>query len=270
LLDSPTGETLRSPTVTPTLQRIVVQAAHDPDRVLTTLAPLIDEDVLREAYRHTSKSSAPGSDGVTAQSYAAHLEENLHDLHERLCRGRYQAAPVERVWVEQDEGGQRPIGQPAFEDKSVQRAVAMLVEAIYEQDFYDGSYGFRQGRSPHEALHALLQRCMTEGTGWSVDADVSGDWDSIDRTRLRAVWRKRVNDGRILRLIGQWLRAGVMEAGALTHPETGVVQGGVISPVLANVCLHDVLDAWFASEVRPRMKGHCFLMRFADGTPVQA
>ncbi len=258
------GDTLRSPTVTPKLQRIAAQAARDPDWVFTTLAHLIDEDFLREAYRHTRKSSAPGIDGVTAQTYAEHLDENLRDLHERLRSGRYQAAPVERVWIEKDDGGQRPIGKPAFEDKIVQRAVAMLLEAVYEQDFYDGSYGFRQGRSPHEALHELRQRCMTEGMGWIVDADVSGYFDSIDRTRLREVLRKRINDGKILRLIGKWLRAGVMEQGALTHPETGVVQGGVISPVLANVFLHHVLDAWFEGEVRPRMQGRCFLIRFAD------
>jgi RNA-directed DNA polymerase len=264
LLDSTTGDTLRSPTVTPQLQRIAAQAARDPDWVFTTLAHLIDEDFLREAYRHTSKSSAPGIDGVTAQTYAEHLDENLRDLHERLRSGRYQAVPVERVWIEKDDGGQRPIGKPAFEDKIVQRAVAMLLEAVYEQDFYDGSYGFRQGRSPHEALHELRQRCMTEGIGWIVDADVSGYFDSIDRTRLREVLRQRVNDGRILRLIGKWLRAGVVEQGTLTHPETGVVQGGVISPVLANVFLHHVLDAWFEREVRPRMQGRCFLIRFAD------
>jgi RNA-directed DNA polymerase len=139
LLDSTTGDTLRSPTVTPKLQRIAAQAARDPDWVFTTLAHLIDEDFLREAYRRTSKSSAPGIDGVTAQTYAEHLDENLRDLHERLRSGRYQAAPVERVWLEKDDGGQRPIGKPAFEDKIVQRAVAMLLEAVYEQDFYDGS-----------------------------------------------------------------------------------------------------------------------------------
>jgi RNA-directed DNA polymerase len=255
---------LTSPTVTPKLQRIAAQAIHDRGRVFTTLAHLIDEDFLREAYRQTRKASAPGIDGVTAQAYAEHLDEHLRDLYERLRSGRCQAAPVERVWIEKEDGGQRPIGKPTFEDKIVQRAVAMLLEAIYEQDFYDCSYGFRPGRSPHAALHMLREQCMQEDIGWIVDADVSGYFDSMDRTRLREVLRQRVNDGRMLRLIGKWLRAGVMEEGELSHPETGVVQGGVISPVLANVFLHYVLDEWFAREVRPRMKGRCFLLCFAD------
>jgi RNA-directed DNA polymerase len=220
---------LRAPTVTPQRQRIAAQAAHDPNRVFTPLAYLIDVDFLREADRQTSKASAPGIDGVTAQAYAAHLDDNLRDLHERLRSGRYQAPPGERVWLEKDDGGQRPIGQPTFEDKLVQRAVAMLLEAIYEHDFCDSSDGFRQGRSPHNALPALRERCMTEEIGGIGEADVSGDCDRIDGTRLREVLRKRVNDGRIRRLIGKGLRAGGMEDGALTHPETGVPQGGVVT-----------------------------------------
>ncbi len=194
------------------------------------MAHLIDEDFRREAYRHTNKSSAAGIDGVTAKQYAEHLDENLRDLHERLRSGGYQAPPVERVWREKDDGGQRPIGKPTFEDKIVQRAVAMLLEAIYEQDFQDSSYGFRRGRSPHEALHELRERCMTEGIGWIVDAEVSGYFDSIDKTLLRDMRRKRVHDGSILRLIGKWLHAGGMEEGVLTHPETGVPQGVVVTP----------------------------------------
>jgi RNA-directed DNA polymerase len=168
---------LRSPTVTPKLQRLAVQAAPDPKRVFTTLAHLIDEDFLHEAYRHTSKSSAAGIDGVTAKMDAEHLDDNRRDLHARLRSGRSQAAPVERVWIEKDAGGQRPIGKPAVEDKIVQRAVAMLLEAIYAQDFQDGSYGFRPGRSPPAALHAVRERCLQESIGWIVDADVSGDFD---------------------------------------------------------------------------------------------
>jgi RNA-directed DNA polymerase len=258
------GDTLRSPTVTTKLQRLAEQAPRNPERVFTNLAHLIDVDFLREAYRRTPKSSAAGIDGVTAKLYAEHLDENLHDLHDRLRSGRYQATPVMRVWIEKEDGGQRPIGKPAFEDKIVQRAVAMLLEAIYEQDFSDSSYGFRPGRSPHQALHDLRTHCMEEGIGWIVDADVSGYFDSIDRTRLREVMRRRINDGSIMRLIGKWLRAGVMEDGVLHHPETGVVQGGVISPVLANIFLHHVLDGWFEREVQPRLKGTSFLTRFAD------
>lgn len=140
----------------------------------------------------------------------------------------------------------------------------MLLAAIDEPDFDEGSYGFRQGRSPHDALHELRARCMRDNIGWIVDAEVRGYFDSIDRTRLRDVLRQRVNDGSILRLIGKWLRAGVMADGILSHPETGVVQGGVIAPMLANICLHHVLDEWFEQEVQPRMQGRCFLMRFAD------
>ena len=255
---------MRSPTVTTTLQRLAEQAKRDPARVFTNLAHLMDEDFLREAYRRTRKSSAPGIDGVTATQYAEHLDENLHDLHERLRTGRYQAAPVVRVWIEKEDGGRRPIGKPAFEDKIVQRAVAMVLEAIYEQDFSESSYGFRPGRSPHDALRTVRAQCIGEGIGWIVDADVSGYFDSIDRSRLREVLRRRINDGGIMRLIGKWLRAGVMEDGVLNHPETGVVQGGVISPVLANIYLHHVLDAWFEREVQPRLKSRSFLTRFAD------
>jgi RNA-directed DNA polymerase len=156
------------------------------------------------------------------------------------------------------------MGKPAFEDKIVQRAVAMLLEAIYEQDFRDCSYGFRPGRSPHQALHARRERCMQAGIGGIVDADGSGYVDSIDRTRRREVLRQRVNDGRIMRRIGKWLHAGVMEDGERHHPKTGVVQGGVRSPVVATICLQQVLDEWFERQVRPRLKGRGFLLRVAD------
>jgi len=163
------------------------------------------------------------------------------------------------VWLEKDDGGQRPIGKPTFEDKIVQRAVAMLLEAIYEQDFQDSSYGFRRGRSPHEALHERRERCMTEGIGWIVDAEVSGYFDSIDKTWLRDMLRTRVNDGSVLRLIGKWLHAGVMEEGVLTHPETGVPQGGVISPLLSNIYLNALDATW---EHRYAHLGS--LVRYAD------
>ena len=172
---------------------------------------------------------------------------------------------MERVWIEKDDGGQRPIGKPTFEDKMVQRAVAMLLEAIDEQDFSDGSYGFRQGRSPHEALHELRQRCMTEGSGWIVDADVSGDFDSIDRTRLREVLRQRVNDGRMLRLIGKWLRAGVHgRRRADVIPRQASCKAASLHPCWQ---MSSSIMSWMHGlkrEVQPRMQGRGFLIRFAD------
>ena len=255
---------MRSPTVSTTLQQIAQQAVQYPDRVFTTLAHHIDVDFLREAFHRTSKRSAPGIDGVTAQMYAQDLEENLANLHGRLRSGRYQAPPVVRAWLEKEDGSLRPIGKPAFEDKIVQRAVTMLLGAIYEKDFYPFSYGFRPGRSPHQALFALRERCMRMKGAWIVDADISGYFDSIDRSKLREVIQERVNDGSILRLIGKWLNAGVMEGENLTYPDQGTPQGGVVSPVLANIFLHRVLDDWFVKEIQPRLKGKSFLIRFAD------
>ncbi len=232
--------------------------------VFTTLAHLMDVEFLREAYRLTPKDSAVGVDGVTARGYAENLEENLRSLHERLRSGRYKAPPVERAWLGKEDGGKRPIGKPTFEDKIVQRAVAMLLGAIYEQEFYGFSYGFREGRSAHQALQELRHKCERMNIGWIVDADVSGCFDNLDHGLLRVFIKQRVNDGGILRLIGKWLNAGVLEEGILTYPDRGTPQGGVISPMLANIFLHHVLDEWFVKEVKPRMKGRCFLIRFAD------
>jgi RNA-directed DNA polymerase len=266
-LDRTTGDTLRSPTVSTKRQRIATQAVDYPEDVFTNLAHLIDEDFLREAYHRTRKDSAPGSDHVTAQDYAEHLDENLRDLYDRMRSGRYQAPPVARVWLDKDEGKKRAIGKPTFEDKIVQRAVAMLLGAIYEQDFQDFSYGFRPGRSPHQALN---EQCLGKSIHWIIDADSSGFFDSLDHALLREVLRRRVKDGSILRLIGKWLNAGVIEGSELTYPGTGSPQGGVISPVLSNIFLQHVVDEWVVRDVQPRMTGRCFLLRYADGTPVQA
>jgi group II intron reverse transcriptase/maturase len=246
------------------LRRIAQQAVDYPEGGFRTLADLIDVDFLREAYRRTRKDSAPGIDRVTAQEYAEHLDEHLRDLHERLRSGRYQAPPVERVWLDKEDGRKRPIGKPTFEDKIVQRAVTMLLGAIYEVDFHDFSYGFREGRSPHQARNELREQCLGKHLHWLIDADISGFFDSLDHSLLRDVLRRRVKDGSILRLIGKWLNAGVIDGGELTYPESGSPQGGVISPMLSNIFLHHVLDEWFVRDVQPRMKGRCVLLRFAD------
>ena len=255
---------MSSPTVSTKLQRIAEQAVREPGRVFTTLAHLIDIDFLKEAFHRTRKDAAPGVDGVTAEEYAENLDENLRNLHERLRTGRYKAPPVKRAWLDKDDGGKRPIGMPVFEDKIAQRAVAMILGAVYEQDFESFSHGFREGHSQHQALAELREKCREIGVAWIVDADVAKFFDNLDWGLLLKIIKRRVNDGAILRLIGKWLNAGVMEGTTLIHPEKGTPQGGVISPVLSNIFLHHVLDRWYVRDVKPRLQGRSFLIRFAD------
>jgi RNA-directed DNA polymerase len=250
--------------ISPILQEIATQAEHYPEMVFTTLWHKIDVAWLRVAYALTRKDGASGVDKVTAAAYAENLESNLATLHRKLREGQYVAPPVERCWIEKDDGTQRPIGIPTFEDKIVQRAVVLVLEPIYEQEFSVCSYGFRQARSAHQAIQMLRAHCLRQRIHWIVDADVSGFFDTIDRGHLRAFLRRRVNDGNVLRMIGKWLHAGVMEDGQVEYPESGTPQGGVISPLLANIFLHYVLDEWFLTVVKPRLKGRCFLVRYAD------
>jgi RNA-directed DNA polymerase len=264
------GETSRSPTITTQLQRMAEQAKQYPAMVFTTLAHLMDEDFLREAYRRTRKDSAPGIDGVTAVQYAEHLEENLRDLHARLRSGRYVAPPVRRQWLDKPEGSQRAIGVPTFEDKIVQRAVTLVLGAIYEEDFHDFVYGFRPGRSAHQALSELREQCRAHGINWIVDAEVSGFFDTLDHGLLEEFLQQRVQDGSIVRLIGKWLQAGGLEGDICFQSETGSPQGAGSSPLMGNLFLHQVVDEWYVHMVRPRMRGRTVLIRYADGTPVQA
>ncbi|TMA33900.1 MAG: group II intron reverse transcriptase/maturase [Deltaproteobacteria bacterium] len=247
------------------LQRVAKLAREMPHAALRSLAHHIDLDFLFEAYRWTRKDGATGVDGQTAQEYAEHLEENLRDLLSRAKSGTYCAPPVRRVHIPKGDGRKtRPIGIPTFEDKVLQRAVAMVLDAVYEQNFRDCSYGFRPGRSAHQALQTLWERLMAVGGGWVLELDIEDFFGSLDRGRLREILQQRVRDGVLLRLIGKWLHAGVLEDESLTYPEAGTPQGGVISPVLANVYLHEVLDTWFEDVVRPRMRGAAHLIRFAD------
>jgi len=247
------------------LERVAELAREMPETALTTLAHQIDQDLLLEAYRRTRKDGAAGVDGQTAGEYAEDLEENLRDLLVRAKSGTYRAPPVRRVHIPKGDGRKtRPIGIPSFEDKVLQRAVVMVLGAVYEQDFRDCSYGFRPGRSAHQALEELWKRLMGVGGGWVLELDIEDFFGSLDRRRLREILGQRVRDGVLLRLIGKWLRAGVLEGGALTYPKAGTPQGGVISPLLANVYLHEVLDTWFEDVVVPRMRGAAHLVRFAD------
>jgi group II intron reverse transcriptase/maturase len=169
------------------------------------------------------------------------------------------------VWIDKEGGKKkRPIGISEIEDKIVQKAVSMLMGAVYEQDFHPFSYGFREEHNAHQALGEIREQCMRHGIRWIYDADITGFFDNIDRSWLRTFIQQRINDGGLLRLIGKWLNAGVMEGDQITYSDRGTPQGGTISPCLANVFLHHVLDEWFVRDVKPRMRGHCFLVRFAD------
>jgi len=253
-------------TVSTKLERIAALAKRMPGVSLQTLAHHIDLDWMREAHHRVRKDGATGVDGQTAEEYAKNLESNLRLLLERVKSGdQYRAPPVRRVHIPKGDGSKtRPIGIPTFEDKILQKAVAMVLEAVYEQDFYPCSYGFRPGRGAHDALQALWMETMALGGGWILEADIEKFFDSVDHSKLREVLSQRVSDGALLRLIGKWLNAGVMEEGVVRHPETGTPQGGVISPLLANVYLHEVLDVWWERDVRPRMSGRTSLVRYAD------
>jgi len=246
------------------IERIAMLAKQSPQMAFTSLAHFIDLDWLKEAYRRTRKDGAVGVDGQTAADYAADLEGNLQSLLNRAKSGRYRAPAVRRVHIPKGKGETRPLGIPTFEDKILQRAVLMVLEAVYEQDFLDCSYGFRPGRSPHNALDALREQTMAMRGCWLLEVDLRQYFDTVDRGHLRDILRQRVCDGVLIRLIGKWLSAGVLEKGQLSYPETGTPQGGVISPVLANIYLHSVLDVWFENDVKPRLRGRVFLVRFAD------
>jgi RNA-directed DNA polymerase len=257
----------RNSTIVSTKQeRIATLAKQSPQMAFTSLAYLMDLDWLKEAYRRTRKDGAAGVDGVTAEEYERDLEGNLRRLLDRAKSGTYQAPPVRRVHI--PKGGSttetRPLGIPTLEDKVLQRAVVMLLEPIYERDFLDCSYGFRPGRSAHQALASFRDQLMDCRGGWVLEVDIRKFFDNLDHGHLRTFLRHRVRDGVLLRLIDKWLKAGVMEDGSVSYPEAGTPQGGVVSPLLSNAFLHYVLDVWFERDVKPRLRGRAFLVRYAD------
>lgn len=251
-------------TVSMKLDRLREQAREHPDWVFTTLNHLIDLDFLLEAWSRTRKDAAAGVDNQTAEEYAKDLIANLSDLLRRYRENTYRAPPVKRVWIEKEDKSLRPIGIPTLEDKILQRAVAMVISAIYEVDFHDFSYGFREKRSAHDALGALRESCFKTNVSVIIDADVSKFFDKMPHDKIREILRRRINDGKIIRFIGKWLNAGVMEKDSIHFPDCGSPQGGVISPLLANIFLHEVLDDWYVQQVTPRLKGRSFLIRYAD------
>jgi retron-type reverse transcriptase len=246
--------TLNSDAVSTKLQRIAELARSMPQTALTNLSHHIDVEWLHEAFRRTRKDGAAGVDGQTWSGYEKNLATNLASLLTRFKSGSYRAPPVRRVHIPKGDGTEtRPIGIPTLEDKVLQRAVAMCLNAVYEQDFLDCSYGFRPGRSAHNALDRLRTEVMDMWGGWLVEVDIRRFFDTLDHAKLRAILEQRVRDGVILRVIGKWLNAGVLEGGSLSFADQGTPQGGVISPLLANVYLHEVLDKWIEA-LRGRLR----------------
>jgi group II intron reverse transcriptase/maturase len=246
-------------------QRIAELAKEHPEWSFNNLAHMIDQAWMHEAYVQTRKDGATGVDGQTAKEYVLELERNLEDLRERAKAGTYKAPPVRRVYIPKGTGKEkRPIGIPTFEDKVLQRAIVMLLEPVYEQDFHDCSYGFRPQRSAHQALQKLWECMMQVGGGWVLEVDLRKYFDTLDHEKLREILDQRVRDGVVRRLIGKWLKAGVWEEGRRHEVEKGSPQGGVISPLLSNIFLHEALDKWFEEVVKARMKGRANLIRYAD------
>jgi group II intron reverse transcriptase/maturase len=250
--------------MSPELRRIAEKASTDRRLQFTSLAHLLTVEALERAWKALKKRSSAGIDGVTAAEYERDLRGNLKRLHERLRAGQYVAPPVRRSYVPKEGAALRPIGVPTIEDKIVQAAVARILSAIYEQDFLPCSYGFRPGRSAHQALEALDQAIFRGRVSWVLDADISTFYDSMDHGVLRRFLEHRVKDRSLLRLIAKWLHAGVLEDGVVVHPDTGTPQGGVISPILSNVYLHYALDLWAEKVLRRQLRGEFYMVRYAD------
>src|SRR3954451_21383367 len=248
-----TTETPNSKNVSTKRNQIAELARKMPGVGLRTLAHHIDIDWLREAYVGTRKDGGPGIDEVTAEEYGSNLKANLTPLLEQFKSGTYKAPAVRRTYIDKADGGQRPLGIPTFEDKVLQGAVTMVLTAVYEQDFLSSSYGSRPKIGALHALRDLRQELMAMGGGWVLEADITSFFDSMEHSHLRSFLDKRVRDGVIRRTIDKWLKAGVMEGGQVHRPEDGTPQGGVISPLLANIYLHEVLDVWFEQQVQPRL-----------------
>ena len=240
-----------------------IAKAKKEERFTALLHHVYDNETLREAYLGLKRNAAPGVDGETWQAYGEQLEANLADLSSRLRRGAYRAKPVRRVFIPKADGRQRPLGVTTLEDKLVQRALATVLNCIYESDFLGFSYGFRPGRKPHDALDALSVAIQRKRVDWVLDADVRGFFDSISHEWLVKFIEHRVADRRVVRLIQKWLSAGVLVDGQWTRSEEGTPQGGGISPLLANVYLHYVFDLW-VRDWRRQAKGDVIVVRYAD------
>jgi RNA-directed DNA polymerase len=255
-------EPTSSQDVSPKLAKVMELARKDPELRLRSLAHVLDEHMLTRTFHRLRKDAAVGVDGVTKEEYGRDLAANIQSLHGRMKATRYRHQPIRRVHIPKPNGALRPLGISSTEDKIVQGALATLLTAIYEPVFLDCSYGFRPGRSAHDAVKALHD--ITGEVSWILEADIEAYFDSIDRKQLMEELRKRIDDESLLRLVGKCLHVGVLEGETYSEPEIGATQGSALSPILGNVYLHYALDEWFAREVVPRLKKPAKLIRYAD------
>lgn len=246
------------------LTSITRRARENPKEQFISLAHILTVDFLRKCFWELKRDKSPGIDGITVKEYGANLEENLQDLKERLRTKRYRPKPVRRVYIPKSNGVKRPLGIPTAEDKVVQMGIKKILEAIFEVDFVDVSYGFRPDRSCHKALNELDRAIMTKPVNYVVDADIEKFFDTVDHKWLMECLKQRVKDRSLLNLVGRFLKAGVMEEGKYIEVDKGTPQGGVLSPLLANIYLHYILDLWFEKRIKRQMKGYAQLIRYAD------
>jgi group II intron reverse transcriptase/maturase len=244
--------------------KVAERAKRHPEQRILALAHLIDEPALERAYRSLRRDAAVGVDGVTVEQYGGQLAANLQALRARMKAGQYRHQPIRRVNIPKENGATRPIGVSTVEDKVVQGAVREVLEAVYEQDFLDCSYGFRPGRSAHDAIRRLDGVLGRGHANYIVEADIVSFFDNIDRKMLMEMLRSRIADERLMRLVGKCLHVGVLDGERVLEPSEGTAQGSSLSPLLGNIYLHYVLDAWFEREVRPHFRGSSALVRYAD------
>lgn len=246
------------------LNRITERAKQNSEAVFDNLAHLITKEHLERSFYDLKRSSSAGVDGVSYQGYEKSVKENISDLYNRLRQNKYRAQPLKRVYIPKEDGKKRPLSIPSLEDKIVQRTVVRILNCIYEQDFLPCSYGYRPKRNAHQAIKAVRNKISTDNVSYVLDADIQDFFGAIDRKLLMSIVEKRVKDKTILRLIGKWLKTGHLEEGALKTSSSGTPQGSVISPLLANIYLHEVLDLWVYKTVKKHTTGLVELYRFAD------
>ena len=258
---------MRHPDVGKTWQKISLITDHarrDPNFQFTSLAHLLDVEYLRDCYKSLNRNKAVGVDNVSWEEYGNKLEENLEQLVSRLKRKKYKPIPARRVYIPKSETEKRPLGISALESKIVERGITWILEGIYEQDFLNCSYGFRPGRNCHQALKELNDLIMFKPVNHIVEADIEGFFDNVSHEKLMGFIRIRINDTTLLNLIEKFLKAGYIDEGKLVTTETGTPQGSILSPMLANIFLHYVLDTWFETAVKSHVKGFCEIVRYAD------